>query len=133
MSSGESITSGFGGEVTVLSVLRQCEEMLKAHDLSCLHGSTFAKCIVCQKGNVANIGRVDELGAFQLDPELSRLLAIEEDESFWTKFRNDLNRKSEKEAEDQSKALLKGLIQEVARTMREEEVPGTFLPFLAQK
>lgn len=119
--------------MTVLSVLRQCEEMLKAHDLSCLHGSTFAKCIVCQKGNVANIGRVDDLGAFQLDPELSRLLAIEEDESFWTKFRNDLNRKSEKEAQDQCQSTLQTLLREVTRTMREEEVPATFFPFLPRE
>ena len=119
--------------MTVLSVLRQCEEMLKAHDLSCLHGSTFSKCVVCQKGRVANIGRVDELGNFQLDPELSRLLAIEEDESFWAKFRNDLNRKSEKEAQEAAHSLLQVLMQEVAQTIGAEEAPPTFFPFLAQK
>ena len=65
-----------GGEVTVLTVLRQCEEMLKAHDLSCLHGSTFSKCPICQRGTISNIGHIDKLGCFQLDPELSKLLAI---------------------------------------------------------
>lgn len=127
---GDSIATAYGSEITVLSVLKQCEEMLKAHDLSCLHGSTFSKCVVCQKGTISNIGRMDEMGLFQLDPELTRLLAIEEDESLWTKFRNDLNRKSEKEAQEQALAIMRGLIRETALHVREDEVPPSFLAFL---
>jgi len=113
-------------------VLAECQQKLDNEDYSCIHGIKLSRCSVCSRSRVNNIGRLDKLGCFKLDPEIEKRLVGVKEESFWDKIKGDFKEKHEKEAHLKTVKLLSELMQEMLEHIPQENAPQTFLEFLTQ-
>lgn len=106
--------------------------MLDNHNLVCLHGSNHTQCYKCSKGYVNNIGKIDKLGCFKLDPVIEMTIKGHEDENLWDKLRNEVKLKSEREAYLNSCKIMTEVMQEVLEHTPESSIPKSFIEFLSE-
>ncbi|CAG9319173.1 unnamed protein product [Blepharisma stoltei] len=116
----------------ISKVLADCERMLDNHDLFCLHGISRARCIKCSRGHVSNIGKINKLGSFKLDPVLEKMMKTHEEDNIWDRLKNEVKLKSEREAIENSCKIMTEVIEEVLQHTPEENIPVSFIQFLSE-
>lgn len=77
-----------------------------------LRSSTMPYCDSFRKSPIKNIGSLDQLGNFQLDPKIKYQLD-DDNATYWERIKKDLFQKSEKEVMNEATKIIHEVLGEV--------------------
>lgn len=78
---------------------------------------------------IKNIGSLDRLGNFKLDPNLKSNLT-KEDLSYWERLKSELFEPSDKEVQDEAQKIITEVLSEVVKHSPDTICPESFKSFL---